>query len=353
MKVLILKGHTRPLTQIKYNADGDLLFSCAKDDVPTVWTTVNGARLGTFDGHSGTVWSLDVNGDSSRLLTAGGDQSVKLWNVATGALLASFQLTGPARHVEWAEGDNAFIAISDPFVSAQASVWVFSRVGDVAADASAGVSNWAWYEWKTTGVGQNKRIARITWGPVNETVITGDDAGVIRVHDPKTGEILREVREHSKRISSFQWNAEKTLLISGSADQTAKLFDVATWRVLRVFETEVPVNSAAISPIKEHCFVAGGQEAMNVTTTSMRAGKFETKIFHSVFGDNVGVVRGHFGPVNCVALAPDGSTFASGSEDGYIRLHFFDQTYFSMHREYDDLEELQRIAASTSTSASA
>ena len=38
MKVLILKGHTRPLTQIKYNADGDLLFSCAKDDVPTVWT---------------------------------------------------------------------------------------------------------------------------------------------------------------------------------------------------------------------------------------------------------------------------------------------------------------------------
>ena len=53
MKPLMLNGHTRALTQIRYNAEGDLLFSAAKDDKPCVWYSHNGERLGTFDGHKG------------------------------------------------------------------------------------------------------------------------------------------------------------------------------------------------------------------------------------------------------------------------------------------------------------
>lgn len=54
-------GHERSLTQIKYNAEGDLLFSCSKDHIINVWFTYNGERLGTYDGHNGTVWTVDVD----------------------------------------------------------------------------------------------------------------------------------------------------------------------------------------------------------------------------------------------------------------------------------------------------
>ena len=43
---------------------------------------------------------------------------------------------------------------------------------------------------------------------------------------------------------------------------------------------------------------------------------------------------GHFGPVNALTFSPDGKGFASGGEDGYVRLHHFDQSYF----EVDDDE---------------
>ena len=56
-----MKGHERPLTFLKYNRDGDLLFSCAKDHTPTVWFADNGERLGTYRGHNGAVWSCDVS----------------------------------------------------------------------------------------------------------------------------------------------------------------------------------------------------------------------------------------------------------------------------------------------------
>ena len=51
MKPTLLQGHERSLTQIKYNRDGDLLFSTSKDKSVSVWFIDNGERLGTYEGH--------------------------------------------------------------------------------------------------------------------------------------------------------------------------------------------------------------------------------------------------------------------------------------------------------------
>ena len=64
----MLKGHSRSITFIKYNREGDLLFSASKDTAPCLWYADSGERIGTYgseerdEGHSGSVWSLDVTG---------------------------------------------------------------------------------------------------------------------------------------------------------------------------------------------------------------------------------------------------------------------------------------------------
>lgn len=73
----MLQGHERAITQIKYNREGDLLFSAAKDSKPNVWWSLNGERLGTFNGHGGVVWCLDVDWQSINLITGGGDSSCR------------------------------------------------------------------------------------------------------------------------------------------------------------------------------------------------------------------------------------------------------------------------------------
>lgn len=73
----MLQGHERAITQIKYNREGDLLFSAAKDAKPNVWWSLNGERLGTFNGHGGVVWCLDVDWQSVHLITGGGDSSCR------------------------------------------------------------------------------------------------------------------------------------------------------------------------------------------------------------------------------------------------------------------------------------
>lgn len=61
MRPILLQGHTRSLTKVKYNVHGDLLFSVSKDNQPCVWYSDNGERLGTFKGHGGAIWDLDVS----------------------------------------------------------------------------------------------------------------------------------------------------------------------------------------------------------------------------------------------------------------------------------------------------
>ncbi len=124
------------------------------------------------------------------------------------------------------------------------------------------------------------------------------------------------------------------MFISSSKDTTARLFDVDNLECIKCYKTERPVNSACISPNKDHVVLGGGQEAMDVTTTSTRVGKFDARFFHLIFEEEFGRVKGHFGPINSVEFHPDGTGYASGGEDGYVRLHTFDPSYFDFKFEY-------------------
>ena len=73
--------------------------------------------------------------------------------------------------------------------------------------------------------------------------------------------------------------------------------------------------------------MAGGQEAMQVTTTDARQGRFEARFYHMVFEEEFARVKGHFGPVNSVAFSPDGNT--------YVRLHARCFICFLIHRLID------------------
>jgi translation initiation factor 3 subunit I len=88
---------------------------------------------------------------------------------------------------------------------------------------------------------------------------------------------------------------------------------------------------SAVCNLSVHVQVAlvGGQEAANVTTTADAAGGFETRFFHKLYEEEFGLVRGHFGPVNSVAISPDGKSFTTGGEDGFVRLQHFDMDYLT------------------------
>lgn len=161
------------------------------------------------------------------------------------------------------------------------------------------------------------------WGPLDESVILGHETGLLTKWDFRNmKEKLLDTQKHKSQINDLQYNVDQTMFITASKDTSAKLFDSETFEHLKTYQTDRPVNSAAISPIKDHVALGGGQEAMEVTTTSTRAGKFEARFYHLVFEEEFARVKGHFGPINSLCFHPNGLSYASGGEDGYVSISF-------------------------------
>lgn len=326
MKPILLHGHERALTQIKYNREGDLLFSSAKDHRPNVWYSLNGERLGTFNGHCGAVWCIDVDWQTRRFLSGAADNSLRLWDVSNGVEIGVLQAESAIRTCVFSYSADLAVYSTDATMGLSCEMSVIDvRNADESFSDSSPIIRMPVKESKITSA---------IWGPLDRTIITGHDDGSITQWDTRNGRIINSIKEHRNAINDLQKNVDGTMFISASKDCSAKLFDIEDLNVMKTYQTERPVNSASISPKFDHVVVGGGQEAIEVTTTSTRVGKFDARFFHLVFEEEFARVKGHFGPINTLAFHPDGKSFSSGGEDGFVRIQSFDQSYYDFKFDF-------------------
>ena len=262
--------------------------------------------------------------DSTHLLTGSADNMCKIWDIKTGVCLHEWKHTGPVRDVRFALGDKQFLTVLDNIMGNQPTIFVWdldlTKLGKEHPDCPV-----------TTIKGHTSKIVRAMWGPVNRAIFSGSDDATLRVWNPESGEqkgIVEGV--HQKKITDVQFSWDMTLLVTSCADMWVRLFETSSLTLLKAFNTERNINSAAISPLAScpYLIAAGGQDAMSVTTTAAKQGNFHCSFFDHVFDDELGSIQGHFGPVNTLAYAPHGKSYTSGGEEGYVRIHHFPPEYF-------------------------
>ncbi|GJJ70257.1 translation initiation factor 3 subunit I [Entomortierella parvispora] len=322
MRPILLQGHERSLTQIKYNREGDLLFSVSKDHVVNAWFSHNGERLGTYEGHIGAVWTVDVNSTSTLLVSGSADNTAKIWDVSNGKCLKSWEFNTAVRRVQFSEDDKMVLIVTEPRMGFPATLQIFN----VENGLTEPISSEPLYNFLPEG----PKITVAAWSALNRYIIAGRENGSVVLIDAESGSIYSTNKIHELTITDLQMSADRTYFITSSKDKSAKVVETESLEVLKTYSTDTPLNSAAIMPkVQEFVVVGGGQEAMDVTRTSSRQGKFECRFWHKILEEEVGRVRGHFGPINTIAIHPDGRSFASGGEDGYVRVHHFDDDFFT------------------------
>lgn len=351
MKPIQLSAHERPITRVRINRDGDLCFSTSKDGKAMVWYTRNGERLGTYDGHNGAIFDLHVDFDTEFALTAGADCHFGVWNVTTGEKYRLIQPRDADRvtSVRWACGSKKFLVCT--FGTRKGRIFIYDfdpeRWCNPEIDNSEFVASIIFpppaEEIDSTGrfIGHKEKIQEALWGPVNKFIYTASEDGTIRRWSLETGreDIQIEYNPQQKKtnITSMSFSKDGTLLIASGKDKTARIFETQTLNQLKIFTSNKPLNCAIFHPTLNLVMVVGGQDARLVTTTKASSGKFEIEFFHSVFEEKVGEIRtGHFSPINYVSISPDGSLFATGAEEGNVRLFKFDTDF---KHKYEQLEK--------------
>lgn len=327
MRPLQLKGHERSITKIRYNREGDLLLSASKDNSPSIWFSDNGERLGTLEGHKGAVWDIDVSWDSATALTGSGDMYCMLWDIQTGRKVLEIFAETVVRAVGLSFSANLIFHTTDKQSSRERALRIFDlRDGQQISNNAPG---------RSLLLPQTSKPMCALWSHLDDSIIVGLESGEILQYDlrARSSEPKNSAKEHQKQVNDLQLSPDQLMLITSSKDKTAKLLDAHTLQPLKTYKSERPVNSAAMSPLRDHIVLGGGEEAMTVTQTDARQGQFEAKFYHLIFEDEFARVKGHFGPINSLAFHPEGRAYSSGGEDGYVRVQVFDDEYFEF--EFD------------------
>ncbi|CZR59796.1 Eukaryotic translation initiation factor 3 subunit I [Phialocephala subalpina] len=329
MRPTLLQGHERALTQIKYNRDGDIIFSTAKDQHICAWFSHNGERLGTYHGHQGAIWTVDVDPTSTLIASGAADNTVRLWDIKSGKCLKVWEFNTAVKRVEFNEDGSQLLAVTEKRMGFLGTIVVL----DINLDPNAEQSD----EKVMTITCEEGKATVAGWSYMSKYIIAGHEDGTVSQYDGKSGEQIDNVPVHDvdTPITDLQWSADRTYFITAGKDKTAKLINARDLEILKTYVADTPLNSASITPKKDFVILGGGQAAMDVTTTSTRQGKFEARFYHKIFEEEIGRVRGHFGPLNTVAVDPTGKGYASGGEDGYVRVHQFDKGYFDFTYEVE------------------
>ncbi|MED6132622.1 hypothetical protein PIB30_020798 [Stylosanthes scabra] len=287
---LVCHGHSRPVVDLFYSPvtpDGFFLISASKDSSPMLRNGETGDWIGTFEGHKGAVWSCCLDTNALRAATASADFSTKVWDALTGDELHSFEHKHIVRACAFSEDTHLLLT---------GGVEKILRIYDLnRPDAPPREVD------KSPG-----SVRTVAWLHSDQTILSScTDMGGVRLWDVRSGKIVQTLETKSS-VTSAEVSQDGRYITTADGS-SVKFWDANYYGLVKSYDMPCNVESASLEPKYGNKFAAGGEDMW-------------VRVFDFHTGNEIACNKGHHGPVHCVRFSPGGESYASGSEDGTIRI---------------------------------
>jgi WD40 repeat protein len=335
--VAVLHGHTGPVFQVAFAADGRRLASlgwrsaitAVGDKTVRVWEVDPRATLPVLRGHTNYVYPIAFSPDGRWLASGSWDKTVRLWDAATGEPCAT--LPHPNYVLDLAFGPDGTWLITGCYGEDRLRIWdaATGRVRQTIPLLDKGFSTLAVSPDGTRVAGTvfdeiryQRRLhvydiatgkslfstvgAARAYSPDGRwlAAVAADDKTVL-LRDARTYETRAEFRGHKGLVDKAAFSPDSRWLASCSRDHTVRLWEIASGEG-RVPEHTDEVFAVAFHPKDKRLATAGRDGAV--------------WLWDLARDEAVARLPGHKSYVWSLAFSPDGRTLASGSGDGTVRL---------------------------------
>ena len=163
----IYKAHDSPVWDVTWGPCGHYFLTASMDRTARLWRTDRIEYLRLFVGHDKDVDTVCFHPNNLYVLTGSCDRTVRMWNITNGYPVRMF-------------------------------------------------------------TGHTGNITSMACSPNGKLLATADDVGTIILWELATGKLKKRMRGHSRGgIWSISFSVESTVLVSGGADATVRVWDVA------------------------------------------------------------------------------------------------------------------------------
>jgi predicted Zn finger-like uncharacterized protein len=363
--VRTLEGHTDRVLGVALSGDGRHALSGSGDRTVKWWDVGTGRCLRTLDGHTGSVLSVSVSADGRYALSGGEDRTVKLWRIHPGRCLDTFTghsttvnsvcLSTGGRYALSGSGDMTMALwgwkdVTAPYVVSQvlpsetalaartdyehtlAKAWQAISGGDAVSAAQCvrearaqpgyGRKQEAMNQWSGLYVRLRRKmlsggwesntfdehrdaVTSVCWSGKGRYALSGSADQTIKLWEAATGQCLRTLTGHLDVVTAVAWSGHDYAL-SASADRTLKLWEVFPGRCLCTFEGHADVVTSV-------SWSADGRYAVSGSLDRT------LKFWEVATGRCLRTLEGHAAPIHSVALSADGRYAISGAAQFLVR----------------------------------
>jgi len=209
-------------------------------------------------GHMGAMRYLMFTQDGRYLVSISGDKTVRVWDVTTGETVRVLR-------------------------------------GQIGGGTAGSLS--------AAALSSDDRLLAVGGGLTG----TEEEQWAIRLIDFQTGEVTALLKGHEDKVGSLAFSPDGKKLLSGSSDNTARIWDVQTEKTLHVLEghTEL-IRTVAFSPDGKRAVTGSADHTL--------------KLWNVKSGTLITTLAGHEDKIGSVAFTPNGNYLLSGGKDKTIRL---------------------------------
>jgi WD40 repeat protein len=272
----------------------------SSDKAVQLWSAADGKELTPPLRHQGLVKAVAFSPDGKAVLTGSDDKTARLWDAATGQ-----ELTPPLRHQE------------------EVRAVAFSPDGKIVLTGSWDGTARLWSAVTGQPIGEPLRhqgaVWVVTFSPDGKAVLTGGggfikkslntwgEARLWSALPARIGQVVGKTLRHQGAVLAVACSRDGKVVLTGSADKTARLWDMATGQPRgQPLRHQGPVWAVAFSPNRKTVVTGSADKT--------------ARLWDAATGEAVGETMHHQDRVDAVAFSPDGKTILTGSADQTARL---------------------------------
>jgi WD40 repeat protein/energy-coupling factor transporter ATP-binding protein EcfA2 len=304
-EIQTLESHTDGVYAVAVTPDGKHAITGSDENTLRVWDIESGEEIQTLTDHTDAVDAVAVTPDGKHAISASRDKTLMVWDIESGKKLRTLKghadavdavaVTPDGKHAISGSGDNTF------------KVWDIESGEEI--QTFKGHTSWVYAVIPILKVLKDylRSVDVVAVTPDGKHAISGSSDNTLRVWDIKSGNKLRRLKGHTGVVSAVAVTPDGKHTISASRDKTLRVWDIESGKKLRTLKGHAnAVDAVAVTPDGKHAISGSDDDTLRVWDIES--------------GKKLRTLKGHADFVSAVAVTPDGKHAISASRDKTLRV---------------------------------